>query len=117
MKYRKINQQQLRRRLLEGMCRCAQMIHLHAVLNQIVGVIDGETPETFKPGVADKFLFNKIIDERFEEIEELAHGQNKQYINDLGERLYLESYCPRYGDFRVITKKDKREAKERYLEI
>ncbi len=113
----KLTNQQLRRKLLEGMCDCAENMHMNAIFNQAIKVIDGWTPVDFKPGIADKFLFNKIIDERFEEIKKIARGQNPEYIINLGRRLYLESYCPGYAEFRQVTEKYIEEAIERYLNI
>ena len=55
----------LRKDLLEGMCRCAEKIDLYFYSGRCFTNIhfDGrECPEPFKPAVADKAMFNRIID-------------------------------------------------------
>ena len=118
MKYRQIDQQQLRRRLLKGMCRCAEKIDLYYIYGpkfRNLHFIEGFVPENFKPGVADKFLFNKIIDEVISNI--TSELENDEFIHDeedlMGAEIMIKYYYPQYGSYKKITKDGIR----RYLEF
>jgi hypothetical protein len=90
----------LRRKLLEGMCFCAQEIaDLYYTPISITFTTDSECPKSFKPGVADKFLFGKIIDRVMDNItEELSvrWGTNPKVM---GVNIMATYYYPKYGEW------------------
>ena len=107
-----MNKAELRRELLEGMCRCAENISTYYDWSRkygydFIGVrFDKiECPEAFKPSVADKFMFNHIIDSVIDNIHweiENSHELEKSGCSvDLnmltGVNIMAKFYYPFYG--------------------
>lgn len=110
MKSENEERQKLRKELLEGMCRCAEEINMYFMYGcALSGVkfIDGYVPEAFKPGVADKFLFNKIIDYVIEGIEK--DGKDETNHDIMGVSIMAKYYYPRYGTYKKMTRSDREE--------
>jgi len=79
-----ITREELRRDILEGMCRCAENIDLLFYSSPLLTNthFEGrECPESFKPGVADKAMFLRIIEGVIENVlKEYNEGGRKLQI-------------------------------------
>jgi len=62
---------ELRRGLLEGMCQCAENLSIEKMKGNFGLMFEaGYFPTSFKPSVADKFLFQRMIDDNLPKIVE-----------------------------------------------
>jgi len=97
----------LRRELLEGMCICAEYIdEVYYLGGMITGVdfYNSECPEPFKPGVADKYMFNRIIEANIDIIIKELEIKNITNPKMIGAQLMIKHYYPQYGKWRVMPK-------------
>ncbi len=85
----------IRTELLEGMCRCAEEIALYRSWGNGIHFV-GETPTSFKPGVGDKFLFNKILDNILPEYEPDYIKKDPGGNRVLGAIIMSWFYYPNY---------------------
>lgn len=96
--------EELRNQVFRQMCDCAENISTYYFWDvPFTGMhfIDGLVPETFKPGVADKFLFNKIIDGVIDNIyNELSNGELKTSL--MGTNVMVKYYYPQFGVWREM---------------
>ena len=94
--------------LLEGMCRCAKEIDLYYLIgHSLSGVFfcNQEYPEPFNPGVADKFIFNKILDNVIDNIfEEYKNPKNRHTFSMMGANIMAKFYYPYYGNWRTLDR-------------
>jgi len=65
-------------------------------------------PEEFRPGVADRFLFSKIIDDDWERVLDI-YCCAPLHPRMIGFGLMIEKYYPQYGTFRKMSEEEKRE--------
>jgi len=99
-----MDRKELKRKILEGMCRCAEAIaEYHAMGLGLSGIhfIGREVPEAFKPGTSDKMIFNQIIDGVIETIE--RDGINNTNWDIIGVSIMNLFYYPHYGTYRNGT--------------
>lgn len=99
---------QLRKELLEGMCYVADSTYEFYYISPPLTNMhftDSECPVPFKPGVADKFIFNKIIDTVIDKIvielkveDILPRGNYKM----AGMQIMAKYYWPQYGEWRKM---------------
>ena len=82
-------------RILENMCKIAEDIELYFDYE----ILRGEKPKAFKPGVADKFLFRRIIEENLEQVEESMIEKLKGDTHVTAINLMAYCYYPVYGEF------------------
>jgi hypothetical protein len=89
----------LRKAILRGMARCAIEVHDYykngpALTNLI---FPHRCPLAFKPGVGDKYIFNRIIDEVIENIAQEDRHLTNEYI--VGAAVMGNFYYPEYEKF------------------
>lgn len=106
----------LRRELLAGMCEVAEEItdyYLQGPSYTNLYFMDSETPEAFKPGVADKFLFNMIINDSIETVEkdlEREKLEDMEFISQsrklFGSRILSRLFYPRYGTWIKLNRRE-----------
>jgi len=89
----------LRKELLEGMCHCAENISTRRETGSFFLTFEeGYFPISFKPSVADKFLFQRMIEESLPKIVE----EREQEISvgspiSGGYSIFVKRYLPQYG--------------------
>ena len=81
----------LRKELLEGMCHCAENISTRREGGSFfLKFEEGYFPTSFKPGVADKFLFQRMIGENLPKIvEERESNRLVREVQHLRVILFL----------------------------
>ena len=100
----KINKIELRKLLLEGMCRCAEKIDIYFLIRSNIRFYGNECPEPFKPGTADKFIFNKIIDKVIDNVLQEYENDCKANIDTIGVGIMAKFYYPQYGNWRTLDR-------------
>lgn len=97
-----VNKIELRKKLLAGMCKCAEGISSFYYLGEDSTSFYfnlNECPRAFKPNVADKFIFNKIIDKVIDEI--IKEKKYLKFTNPdvIGASIMAQFYYPYYGEW------------------
>lgn len=77
---------------------------------------NSEIPEAFKPSIADKFMFNQIIDLTIKTIKRDLKtvsfiGTPTESYRSIALQILLKFYYPQYGVWRKL---DRDEARKRY---
>lgn len=95
----KIDLVELRKELLEGMCHCSENISTRREDGGFFLTFEGGYfPTSFKPSVADKFLFQRMIDENLPKIvEEREQQVSSRNPISMGYSIFVKRYLPQYG--------------------
>ena len=86
----KLSKQDLRKEILEGMCKIAEEGDLFSMRNN---------KTIFKPEVADKMIFSKILDDLIDNIHQ-EYISHKSPLNNkcvIAQRIMDNYYWPVYG--------------------
>ncbi|MDD5192363.1 MAG: hypothetical protein PHH54_03745 [Candidatus Nanoarchaeia archaeon] len=102
-----LKKSELKTILLEQMCDIAERIDEFYYDSYILPPLTNthfngrECPEPFKPGVADKFIFNKIIDEVIDNVyNELFKGEYQTSL--MGLNVLTRFYYPQFGGWKIM---------------
>ena len=99
---------ELRKRLLEYMCECAEEISSSKCKKtqyRILGAnFNGRWPQCFKPGVFEKKIFQDIIGLNLSEIVKDIDNIEFPYLRRIAVRLMCNYYYPDYNfDYNLVN--------------
>lgn len=100
---------ELRKELLEGMCDSAKKISIYCASGIKLTNMrfdNFESPEAFKPGVADKFMFNQIINSVVDNIESELKKRDITNSKMIGTEIMSIYYYPYYSNWIKIDKEN-----------
>lgn len=105
-----VNRPKFKKEILIAMVECAQNIReYYPDSSGLYFEVNALCSEEFKPGVADRLLFSRIIDDDWDRILDI-YCCSALSARMIGFGLMVEQYYPRYGTFRKMSqvKKNKR---------
>ena len=99
--------EELRIQILGQMCDCAENISQYYLAGSPLTnmhFIEGMVPEAFKPGVSDKFLFNRIIDKIIDNFyQEISKGIIESSL--AGVNAMARYYYPDFGVWKKMPRR------------
>ena len=112
-----MDKKKFRKEVFEGMCTCAEEIHIafvDVIRSRAIRILD-QCPEPFKPGLSDKLIFNKILDNVVDTA--WRDWNNTQKINRtmIGYNVMAKFYYPYYGNWMQAKKRKSINEYTKYL--